>query len=382
MSVHSPILISKSKQLEGKYVTWLQPNHHFLTLEEPAWFVFDQYKQGTDKEEIAQLCTERYNLLPDNSARFVSEIIDGIENLTANAADPTQENLKDLSLSGHSFEAFSTHYYLIGEKNFGFRFQSAELEYYLHPLLKHLETKIISTSPVMFELFSFDNRVILRRDNTILGNWSTNESHLTKGTAFTEIINYLYDKTRNDWMMIIHASAVTNGKKSLVFPASPGSGKSTFAAMLHANGFQLLSDDFVPIGRTGKAYPFPAALSVKEGSVDVLSPLFPSLNQIETETSHTQKQVRYLSEGLTFEKASAAPVEGFVFVKYQPGTSYKLEEVSRLQALQLILNEAWVSPQPDNIEFFFNWLPDIPCYQLVYSDNALAMAGISQIFES
>ena len=112
--------------------------------------------------------------------------------------------------------------------------------------------------------------------------WKQDETHLLKGMAFLQILNAVYEKDDKDWMAVIHASAVSNGSKTIIFTASSGSGKSTIAALLQKEGFALVSDDFVAIGSLSQhVFPFPVALSIKEGAMDILAGLYPSLKNLK-----------------------------------------------------------------------------------------------------
>ena len=109
----------------------------------------------------------------------------------------------------------------------------------------------------------------------------------------------MHDKTDADWLMTVHASAITNGKKTILFSAPPPcNGKTTIADLLQARGYKLISDAFVTIDRYSfKAYPFPIAMSVKEGSIDLLASLFPALEQrlpdhINLYITHLRKYVQ------------------------------------------------------------------------------------------
>ena len=88
---------------------------------------------------------------------------------------------------------------------------------------------------------------------------------------------------RSYYVAALHASAISDTKSTILFSAQAGSGKTTISSLLRASGLRLISDDFVPIdGITGLVFPFPTAVSVKEGSIPVLSPYYPSLLAAET----------------------------------------------------------------------------------------------------
>src|SRR5690606_33142888 len=132
----------------------------------------------------------------------------------------------------------------------------------------------------LFELFKSQDMIVFRFNGEVKGTWKKDETHLVKGLIFMYLINVIHGKTEADWLMTVHASAISNGRKTILFSAPPNHGKTTIAALLQNRGYKLISDDFVPIDRNSlKAYPFPIAMSVKQTSMDLLASLFPGLEQ-------------------------------------------------------------------------------------------------------
>lgn len=57
--------------------------------------------------------------------------------------------------------------------------------------------------------------------------------------------------------LVLHASAIQVEDKVVLFAGASGSGKSTTAAAMHAEGYPVLSDDVVAIDREGRVVGFP-----------------------------------------------------------------------------------------------------------------------------
>ena len=368
------------RKIDDAFVVWFPNGNQYLRLEEPAFFVFQGYEKGLNSDIIANQCAERYQIPEDECLQFVIEIINGIDAIRQNPVINEPDCTKNTELQTKSFSLYSVHKYIIGEKLLQFHFETRLYEHYLHPLLQHLETEICPTEPFLFELFGHNGKIVLRVNKQVKGMWNEDETHLLNGMASLQILNAIYEKKDHDWMAIIHASAVTNGTKTIAFTASPGSGKSTMAAMLQQKGFTLVSDDFVPLERvTQHVFPFPAAMSVKGGATELLSALYPSLQkQEEAQLSRTNKLVRYLPvEG----KALPTPVKEIIFIKYDPVVDFELEKVPRLEALKMLLDETWTSPSPENASQFLDWYCEVSCYRLTYSNNQKALQSISELFE-
>jgi len=367
-------------EMDGAYVVWMASCNQYLRLEEPAYFVFTSYEKYGNPELTVSQCAGRYSIPEDECRQFVTEILGGIEAIRQTAMRHYRGLPGDEGVRGKTFTPFSIRHYSINGKRLCFHFETRLYEHYLHPLLQHLETEPHTLQTPLFEIFGHDDRIILRANNQVKGIWGEEETHRLKGMAFLQILNAVYEKEDDDWMATIHASAVTNGSKTIVFTAMPGRGKSTMAALLQQKGFALVSDDFVPLERvTQHAFPFPAAMSVKEGATGLLSAWYPSLrNQEELRQSMTNKPVRYLP---VEAKTVPAPVKEIIFIKYDAASDFEMEKLPRTEALKMLLDETWTSPLPENAAGFLDWYPSVSCYRLTYSNNEKALQAIINLFE-
>ena len=71
--------------------------------------------------------------------------------------------------------------------------------------------------------------------------------------------------------LLLHAASVERGGQVIILTGESGSGKSTLAAVLMAQGWRLLGDEFALIDPvSGEAYPFPRPISLKNKAVEVL----------------------------------------------------------------------------------------------------------------
>ena len=378
MNKYSELTISR--EIDGAYVVWFAAGNQYLRLEEPAFFVFERVEGGMNQGLIDWQCAERYQIQEGESHQFVAEIIDRIEAIKKSPVIKESDYQENQEIHTKQFSSFSIHDYEINGILLRFKFETWLHEHYLHPLLQHLETKACITEPILFELFGQNDRIVLCVNHEVKGVWTEDETHLLKGMAFLQILNAAYKKNDHDWMAIIHASAVTNGTKTMVFTASPGSGKSTIAAMLQQKGYALVSDDFVPVEHSSKhVFPFPAAMSVKEGATELLSAWHPSLqSDIEPQRSLSNKLVRYLPvDG----KAFPAPVKELIFIKYDPEVNFEMEKLPRIDALKMLLDETWTFPSSENAARFLDWYSQLSCYRLTYSNNGKALQNITELFD-
>jgi hypothetical protein len=351
-------------------------------MEEPAWYIFRRTVNRNKSETIAKEFSKRYGLNYKDSLNFVVEIRQQIKEF--NQPSKPRKNIENLAyeINKNVYSPCSSHQYNMQKKIIQFSYETEQLESWIHPLIKHLETIDNDEDKSHFELFTYKNRVIFKVDNVIKGNWSKDESSLVKGRVFVELLNALHNKRDEDWLMTVHASAISNGKKTILFSASAGSGKTTFAALLQAHGYHIISDDFVPIEKsTFRTYPLPIALSVKEGSMDLLSSHYPELNKNSVVKIDSKKSVRYLPADKQLMDL-IFPVHEYVFIKYDKSVDLLLEKTEPVEALKKLFHEAWIPSDAENVELFLDNILNASFYNLTYSNNEKAIEAINQLFEN
>jgi len=376
-----PIL---KKKIGQYYLVWFQNSNLYLQLEEPAWFVLRRTRQRFKSETNAKEFAQRYGATSEESFRFVEDIRLKIKEMNRPASVQNKVSEIPADLNNRSFTPYAIHHYELGDQLISFSYETPTFEYYIHPLICHLEVTDEQVGLPLFELFAWQDSIVFRFNGDVKGIWNSDETNFVKGSIFMSLINVMYQKTDDDWLMTVHASAITNGKKTILFSAAPGNGKTTIAALLQAKGYQLISDDFVPIDRQSlKAYPFPIAMSVKEGSMELLVSHFPELGQKPLNYISPEKSVRYLAsnENPYFTK-NIFPVQEFIFVKYDQSIDFVMEKLDPLNAIRLLLDQTWVTPSKGNPILLFDLILQKSFYQLSYSNNKKALDAITNLFEN
>jgi len=376
----------------------------FTQLEEPAWFVFSKTVKRYKAETIANKFSIRYDIAINESLTFVKDIRCVIKKMnqpnniakntvgTADKMDLASDNIEPVqnnrnpaadNLNKYNFIPFSIHHYRIGNKVIEFAYETSRFEQYLHPLICHFETTEAKNEMQLFELFAFQEQIVFRYNGEVKGIWTKDETHLVKGLIFMCLVNVMHDKTDADWLMTVHASAITNGKKTILFSAPSGNGKTTIAALLQTYGYQLISDDFVPIDRSSfKAHPFPIAMSVKKGSMDLLSSRIPTLEERPLNYISSQKSVRYLAPNHHLDLNQAVyPVKEFIFITYDSSVDFIWKKLDPLTAMKLLIDQSWVFPNPGNVARLFDRILHISFFQLTYSNNQKAVEAITNLFD-
>lgn len=375
--------ISYIKKKYGKsYLIWFQNSNLYFYLEEPAWFVLRKTVNRHKSETIAKEFSGRYGLSFKDSLKFVVEIRLKINKMNQpNNRKKYSEKSAD-KINRHVYSLYSSHCYNMQNRVIEFSYETSWLENYIHPLIKHLETTEEFEDKSQFELFTFKNRVVFRVDNILKGSWTKDESEYVKGRVFVELINVLHNKSETDWLLTVHASAISDGRKTILLSASPGSGKTTFAALLQTQGFHVISDDFVPIEQSSfKAYPLPIAMSVKEGSMELLTSHYPELEEKSLTVINSKKKVKYLPVD-TKMMNMIFPVNEFIFLKYDNSVDFSLEKIEPVEAIKQLFEEAWIPPAAENVAIFLDKILKASFYNLTYSNNQKAIEAINQLFEN
>lgn len=369
------------KQFKNTRAIWFQQSKSFLLLEEPAFDVFQLYSDEVEKEKIIEICQQKYGHLEGNIPQFVDEIIQHIQyyNNPENVDEISSKSLLPDNIQADSFLTLVN--YKIGKKQIAVSYGNEYIKFAIHPLIAHLEIDVQEKSEHIIECFEKDNLLISKYNGEVVEAFHPDKIEYFTGGVRQLMYSVLYDREYNQWMTMLHASGITSGNRAILFFAAAGSGKSTISAILKAHGYGLLGDDFIATDTSGCAYAFPSAISIKAGSIKTLTEYYPELKTNETKKSFIGKLVKYIPVYNTTEWFEAGtPVKAFVSVKYSKTDKHIFEEVDKKEALQLLLKETWVNPEPEIVKSFFNWVEQTTFYKLHYSETGQALDAVSEIF--
>lgn len=185
-------------------------------------------------------------------------------------------------------------------------------------------------------------------------------------------LNWCIARRAHQYLML-HAGVVEKQGKAIIFPALPGSGKSTLSAALGLRGWRFLSDEFGLVGgNDGLLRSIPRPTPLKNQSIQViqsfssaavLGPLFPKTRK--GTVAHLQPP----SASVEQCKQIAKPVM-VVFPRYQAGSETVIEGLSKHYAFIKLSTNAF------NYEVMgltgFERVRDIinscACFNLTYSN--------------
>jgi hypothetical protein len=254
------------------------------------------------------------------------------------------------------------------------------MEDMIHQGIAHLQTSPAQKDKIQFHLIEEKKDLILVVNKNKIFRWPVNQSEFFKGSVSLQLLNAVYNKTDEQWLGAFHAAAVTKDNNAVLISASSGCGKSTLSALLAAHGFNLISDDLVPISlKEQNLYSFPLAVSVKEGAVKTLLPYFPELKDIQSQlNTSTGKEVAYLIPP-NAGKPVIAKIKAIVFPVYNPAIDFEWEKVDNISVINNLLTESWIADNEIAAKTFLDWYFEIPCYRIQYNNNEKAIEKISRL---
>ncbi len=368
------------KTINEKTIVWFESSNEYIVLENTTADILKRLDKGTSISEISTALAKKL-LVPIGKANdFVLELNKKIYEPKLINENEIINDYRDLK-KPNNFQ-FTKRYKI---NNIVFKVDFAnKLELSLiHPKFAHLEVSISENANHTFEIFENNNYIFLLVNQDFIGAWSKSDVHYFQGKFSMELIQNIHQKQENEWLGVFHASAVSNGKKAILFLGDSGNGKSTSLAILQANGFTCLADDFVPIdANKQEVYSFPAAISIKKNSLETLLPLYPELeNSEEYNLKRLNKIVRYLQPNNN-DFFAHLPCNDLIFIKYQKDADISCHKITKIDAFQQLVPDSWLSPIEKNAKVFLNWFVGLNCYQITYSNNNKMIQTVSKIFNN
>jgi len=366
------------KKIENHTIVWFENNNKYVVLEDTTADILKKLNRGISVKEIAQELSQKHGIPTDIAENFVLDFQEKVSNQKENIENQLTKDQRDIK-TPESYTIIE--YYKVNDLIFKVSYLSEKERSLVHPKFAHLAIEPSATFDNEFEVFIHEKFIYLFVNKNLIGAWTNNDVHYFQGKFSMEFIQKIHQKEEQEWMGVFHASAVSNGKKSILFLGDSGNGKSTSLALLQANGFTCLADDFVPIDvKKQQVYSFPAAISIKKSSLKTLLPFYPELaTTTEYNFEQLQKIVRYLKPN-NDSYFNHLPCEDLIFIKYEKEADLSCEKISNIEAFQQLIPDSWLSPKKENATVFLDWFETLNCYQITYSKNKKMIQAVSKIF--
>lgn len=274
-------------------------------------------------------------------------------------------------------------HYKLHSKTVAVYYDSEAVLSIIHPAIAHLSVptsdKAIDTS---FDIYIENDSLCLFKDAQLLRRVPKMDYHHIQGKFIMHLLCTFHNKVETDWIGTFHGSTITDGNAAVLFVGQSGKGKSTLCALLAAHGFDLLADDLSPmLSKNQCIYHNPLALSIKKGSFEVLQPHIPHFKDLPTVNSNKSKgQMTYVP--CAYPKKTHYPCKAIILVNYIPKAATQLQEINIKTALETLIPESWLSPNPLHAKQFMAWLETVEFYQLSYSDTQSVTQEVSSLFKA
>jgi hypothetical protein len=363
-----------SKKIEQAYILWFESSNQWVKFDDQQWFVFGLFKKNLRKDEAIKKFAKKFSLPKSIAVEIVDSLFNSIDFLlNPSFSLPNFTNTPSEAFT-HILAKNKVRIYSYQNKSFSITYGSAYLEQYIHLPFANLEVNHSDTVKLFVDVFPFAKNYTLRIGGEGGKCLTAEEPGQIKRLLYIELANFFYSKSENDWLTFIHGSALSLGNRSLVISATGGSGKSTMAALLQLEGFNFVSDDFVPIGaKTKKLYPFPAAICLKNDSIPLLVSKGLEVNRNLGKSAFVKMQ----QNNVIPTKAKA-----FVFIEYRKNADFVFERMSILEAISEFLQETWVGNDLRRAKSFINWFAKQRFFKLIYSDSENAVKALRELMES
>ncbi|MCC5825854.1 HprK-related kinase A [Alkalimonas sp.] len=183
--------------------------------------------------------------------------------------------------------------------------------------------------------------------------------------------------------VIIHAAVLAKDNKAILFPAPPGSGKSTLTTWLAFHGWRLLSDEMAliqPHSRT--VIPFVRPICLKNNSITLAKQWFPDATY-STVASDTHKgDVIHLSPPESSWQHNKEPAEivGVVFPNYRSDTEMDIYQLDKTQSFMQLAQNAFNYGVigHDGFATLCQLIDRVAGFEIFYNDLALVAEFLQQ----
>ena len=243
-----------------------------------------------------------------------------------------------------------------------------------HPCwLESRSTAFSRMTPIATQLFSnylstarMGRFPIVQNNRTIDTGLDLNDAAMKTARSMAAI-----SADETPWIASLHAAAVSRGDHGVLIPAIGGSGKTTLAAYLVAQGYCLVNDDMVVLRETDMKFAAaPMAMSIKAGAWPLLNPYYAQLAQ-QPMRAIRGRPVRYLPPSR--HQICHKPVDCRLVILPDYSSAHEtagLTPVSHSQVFKLLVEGGTTFNRPiskSRLASLINWLSALPCYRMHYS---------------
>lgn len=173
--------------------------------------------------------------------------------------------------------------------------------------------------------------------------------------------------------LIIHSAVLAKNGKAVLFPAPPGSGKSTLTAYLSRNGWRLLSDEMALITPlTLEVTPFVRPICLKNDSIELVKSWYPkaTFSTIAKDTHKGDVVHMAPDEDSVKLQNETAQIAGIVFPKFSKKKFCDIFSMDKATAYTLLTENAFNFSvlQGKGVQSIINIVEQVPAFEVHYND--------------
>ncbi|MCV2886007.1 HprK-related kinase A [Aestuariibacter sp. AA17] len=144
--------------------------------------------------------------------------------------------------------------------------------------------------------------------------------------------------------LLLHAAVLVKNNKAIIFPALPGSGKSTLSAFLGLSGWTVYSDEMAVIDfQTYTVRPLYRPVCLKNNSIDIIEKRFPTatvtprcFDTIKGTVAHV-KTLKWSD----YARLESVPIAAVVFPQYEKNAQTSITLVNQTDTFQYLVDNAF-----------------------------------------
>ncbi|WP_247341566.1 MULTISPECIES: serine/threonine protein kinase [unclassified Bradyrhizobium] len=346
--------------LDGRPVLFSETRQNIYQLDQLGAFIWCKLAEGASLATVYRELGE-LDIVEHAARRFTWQAIDAW----------TDQGLLDVDWQISASCAFSA---ILGRHRISVRADNRKLLQRLVSLFCILDNED-GENDITIEAMLLDDRVFFRG---IDGGVHRCEIEALAPTVKAYLTERLIRSDRSGFAL--HAASLANCGTGLLLCGEPGAGKSTLTLQLVDAGFQYAGDDVALIGDDGAVCGFPFALTLKEGSWELLSLLHSSWDGV-THCRADGAQVRYLP--IRNAHIGSLSASWIIFLNRVASGTAELASLDQLDSMKRLIDGAFAADGRLSQAGFFalkRIVAGARSFQLTYSQSGEARALLMDLY--
>ncbi|WP_460217902.1 hypothetical protein [Psychroserpens sp. MEBiC05023] len=358
-------------------ILWFELSNRYILIDNNLHLLLRLFLNANDQNSFIESLKESLNIEDSKCKNIFNEISFFLDN-----ANITLDEAPNFDVPSKTPKSTIEKSYRFNELIVQINYESSTIQSLIHPQIAHHTSDKQTHSDITFDIFRTKDFLHLFKNDIHKGSFNTSNFHFLQGKFALELTNAIHHKAFESWIATFHASTICDANEAIMIIGDSGNGKSTLSTLLMTSGLDLLADDFTPLNSDFKLYRYPSAISVKKGAFEALESKVKDFKSLQTHTNGPKKvNIKYIPPSTNFEKNTHAfTCNKIVHVKFDASVESSLTEVPLTTILETLIPDSWISPNTTHALQFIDWLKQIKCYDLTYSDNAFAISNFKALF--